>query len=162
MTLDIPNGRILSVIVLAPGNFKTKSVVPAMALAFNDKRNGLLLDNTKLEFKDEPRFVFTQATADEGAIVKEESYKGPRTSEALEQGRSYRDVDRTVKINLDILAAKINGRNMEVGTINGRVTLRGWVDTNDDKRRVGEIAIAASRLELVDNQLRVGQPVAIK
>ena len=31
--------------------------------------------------------------------------------------------------------------------------------TEEDKRRVGEIAIAASRLELVDNQIIVGRPV---
>ena len=50
---------------------------------------------------------------------------------------------------------------MEVGTINDRVTLRGWVNTDEDKRRIGEIAIAASTLkENVDNQITVGKPVA--
>ncbi len=74
------------------------------------------------------------------------------------QGSSYRDVDRTVLISKNIHAAKINARNVEVGTLNERVTLRGWVRTEADKRRIGEIAIAASRLELVDNQITVGKP----
>ncbi len=159
MTLDIPTGRILNVIVLAPGNFQTKSIIPAMALAFNPARDGLLLDDSKMEYADEPRYVFTAPAYGQDASSKEESYQGPHTGVALEQGTSYRDVDRTVLINQEVRVAKINGRNVQVGTINGRVTLRGWVHTDDDKRRIGEIAIAASRLELVDNQISVGKPV---
>jgi osmotically-inducible protein OsmY len=49
---------------------------------------------------------------------------------------------------------------VEIGTINGRVTLRGWVYTVADKRRIDEIAIGNSRLELVDDQITVGKPVA--
>ncbi len=33
------------------------------------------------------------------------------------------------------------------------------VHTDDDGRRIGELAIAASSLELVDNQITVGQPL---
>jgi sporulation protein YlmC with PRC-barrel domain len=162
LTFDLPNGRIRSVIVVAPGVAKTKSIIPAMALSFNADRDGLLLDNSKLEYDNEPRFVFEEAAHGQGASYQEESYSGPRTSVALEQGSSYRDVDRTVLINKNMREAKINARNVEVGTINGRVTLRGWVDTAEDKRRIGEIAIAASRLELVDNQIKVGRPGAGK
>jgi sporulation protein YlmC with PRC-barrel domain len=158
LTLDVAKGRILNVIILAPGNFKTKSIVPAMALSYNAARDGLLLDDTKAEFADQPRYIYTPARFGQDAYYHRESYKGPRTSEALVQGDSYRDIDRTVLINKNIRAAKINGRNVEVGTNNGRVTLRGWVYTADDKRRIGEIAIAASRLEQVDNQINVGKP----
>ncbi len=159
LTMDIPKGRIRSVIVLAPGNFLTKSVVPAMALSFNPARDALVLDDTKLEYADEPRFVYTAAAFGQDAYSREESYKGPLTSEVLVQGSSYRDIDQTVHINKEIRAAKLNNRHVEVGTINDRVTLRGWVDTNEDKRRIGAIAIAAARLELVDNQIKVGKPV---
>lgn len=159
LTLDIIQGRILSVIVLAPGNFKTKSVIPATALSFNGTRDGLLLDDSKVEYRDEPRYVFTEPAFGQKAHSEEETYQGPHTSVALEQGTAYRDVDLTVRINKDIRAAKINGRHVQVGTMDGRVTLRGWTETSDDKRRIGEIAIAASRLELVDNQITVGKPV---
>jgi hypothetical protein len=158
LTLDIPKGRILNVIILAPGNFMTKSIVPAMALDFNATRDGLLIDDTKKEFADEPRYIYTPAQYGQDAYYHRESYKGPRTAVALEQGDSYRDIDRTVLINRNIRTAKINGRNVQVGTLNGRVTLRGWVYTEDDKRRIGEIAIAAARLEVVDNQIYVGKP----
>lgn len=160
MTFDIPNGRILNVIILAPGNFQTKSIVPAMALSFNAERDGLLIDDSKREFADEPRFVFTEAAFGQDDSFQRESLKGPRTSVALEQGNSYRDVDRTVRINQDIRRSKVNGRNVEIGTINDRVTLRGWVYTAEDKQRIGEIAVAASTIpENVDNQILVGKPV---
>lgn len=156
MTLDIPKGQILSVIVLAPGNFKTKSVIPPTALTFNDAHNGLLLDDTKLEFANEPRFVFTEAAYGNEAHSKQEAYKGARTSVALEQGNSYRDIDRTVLINKEIRAAKLNSRNVQVGTVEGRVTLRGQVNSEAEKLQIGAIAVAASRVELVDNQITVG------
>lgn len=160
LNLSIPTGRILDVVILAPGNFKTKSIVPAMALAFNDKRDALILDETKEEYADEPRYVLTEAANGHAAYFNRESYKGPHTVGPLAQGSSYRDVDRTVLIQRNVRSARLNGRHVEVGTLNGRVTLRGWVYTAADQARIGEIAIAASRLELVDNQIVVGQPVA--
>ena len=160
LNFDICKGRIVSVVVLAPGNFKTKSVIPAMALSFNATRDALLLNESKIEFRDEPRYVFTEAAFGQKAHSEEESYEGPRTSVALEQGSSYRDVDRTIRIYKDIRAAKIDGRHVQVGTINGRVTVRGWVDSAEDQRRIGEIAIAAATLEQVDNQIVVGKPAA--
>jgi hypothetical protein len=160
MTYEFTKGRVLNVIVVSPGNLKTKSIIPATALSFNAKRDTLLLDDSKLEFSDEPRFIFLSPSANGSPVSQEETYKGPRTSVALEQGSSYRDVDRTVRINQDLRDAKIDVRNVEVGTLNGRVTVRGWVGTADDKRRIGEIAVAASHLELVDNQVTVGQPAA--
>lgn len=160
LTLDIPRGRILSVIVLAPGNFRTKSVIPATALSFNADRTELLLDQTKIEFRDEPRYVLTEAAFGQDAYVEQESYKGPRTGVALEQGTSYRDIDRTVQINREVRAAKVNARTVQVGTNEGRVTLRGWVNAESDKQRINEIAIAVARVEMVDNQITVGRPAS--
>jgi sporulation protein YlmC with PRC-barrel domain len=161
INLDITKGRILSVIVLAPGNFKTRSVIPAMALSFNTTRDGLLLDDSKLEYADEPRYVFIEPAFGQKAFSKEEPYQGPHTLVALEQGESYRDVDRTVRINKDIRAASVDSTNVQVATMNGRVTLRGWVNSEQDKRRISDIAVTDSRLELVDNQIVVGKPATI-
>jgi sporulation protein YlmC with PRC-barrel domain len=159
LNMDIAQGRILSVIILAPGNFQTKSVVPAMALSFNEARDGLVLNDTKFEVVAEPRYIFTAAAFGNEAYSHQEIYKGPHTNVALEQGRSYRDIDQTVRIHRDIRAANINSRHIEVGTLNDRVTLRGWAYSAQDKNRIVEIAIAAARVELVDNQLTVGKPV---
>jgi sporulation protein YlmC with PRC-barrel domain len=162
MTLDILKGRILNVIILAPGNLQTKSIVPAMALDFNAQRDALLLDDTKEEFADEPRYFYTAAAFGNEASSQREAYKGPRTLVALEQGSSYRDIDMTVRVFRGIRAAKLNGRNVEIGTIDDRITLRGWVYSADDKRRIGDIARAATLPELVDNQITVGRPLASK
>ena len=159
MTLDIPNGRVLNVIILAPGNFQTKRVVPAMALRFNAERDGLLLDDTKAEFADEPAYVFTAAAFGQESYYEREAYTGPRTNVPLEQGKSYRDIDCTVLIYKNIRAAKIDRSHAEVATINGRVTLRGWVKTADDKTKIFEIAATAAPLrENVDDQITVGKP----
>lgn len=162
LSLDIAKGRIRHVVVLAPGNFKTKTIIPAMALSFNPARDALLLDATKLEYADEPRYILTEAAYGQDAYYTEETYEGPRTTTALEQGTSYRDVDRTVLINKGIRAAKLAGSRVEVGTLHDRVTLRGWVASAKDKRRVGQIAVAAARAELVDNQIVVRKPTAAR
>jgi sporulation protein YlmC with PRC-barrel domain len=159
LTLDILKGRILSVIVVAPGNLRTASVIPARALEFNAARDALLLDDTVEEYANEPRYVYTAAAYGNAASSQEEAFRGPDPTAALEQGESHQDIDRTLLIYQNIRLAKIYHRYVQVGTLDGRVTLRGWVRTADDQRRIGEIAIAASRLELVANQLTVGRPV---
>jgi sporulation protein YlmC with PRC-barrel domain len=160
LTLDIPKGRILNVVILAPDDFKTRSMVPAMALSFNENRDGLVIDDTKRQFADEPRYLLTEGVNGRPDLAEEEPYQGPHTTVALVQGSSNRDMDRTKHIVANIRAANIDDRHVEVGTNNGRVTLRGWVATDADKTRIGEIAITESRLELVDNQIVVGEPLA--
>ena len=162
LTLDIASARIINVIVLAPGHIRTMSVVPAMALDFDSTRRALVLDQTKTEFAREPRYTETPAANGQQGSSVQESYSGPRTNVALEQGDTVRDEDRTAAIKKDIRASRIEARNVEVGTINGRVTLRGWVKSIEDQRRLGEIAVAASSVELVDNQITVGKPVKTK
>jgi hypothetical protein len=159
LSLDITQGRILSVIVLTPGNFRTKSVIPPTALAFNGARDGLILDDTKAEFAAEPHYVYTAAAYGQDAYSREESYRGPRTAVPLEQGTGARDVDRTAGIHRDLRASTIDDRHVQVGTLHERVTLRGWVETASERAEIGRIAVAASRLELVDNQILVGQPI---
>ena len=129
MTLDIPKGRILSVIVLAPGNFKTKSVIPAMALSFNATRDALLLDDTKLEYADEPRYVFTEGPS----ATRPTPRRNPTRVRTLRSRSNRAPVTATWTgrfASTGISAPrKSTCRHMQVGTINGRVTLRGWVDT---------------------------------
>lgn len=155
MMLDIPAGRILSVVVVSQGNFRIKNVVPAMALSFNAARDGLILNDSPQELEDEPRYFYTAAAYGQDAHSRQEAYAGPAADEQLTQGKSYRDVDQTVRIHRAIRATGIDCENIEVGTLHDRVTLRGTVATADEKRRIGDSAIGASRPELVDNQLSV-------
>lgn len=162
MALDIPNGRILSVIVLAPGNSRTKSVIPATSLAFSPQRNGLVLSETKQEFANEPRLVFNEAYFGKLSTYKEETFDGPAAKLALAQNAQSvnpNDLSQTERITQQIRAAQINGRNVKVGLTNGRVTLRGYTDTDEDKRRIAAIANSISGPQLVDNQIVVGKPI---
>jgi len=157
LTLDITQGRILSVIVGAPGNFRIKSVIPPTALAFNGARDGLILDDTKAEFAAEPQYIYTAAAYGQEANSREEFYRGPRTAVPLEQGTGNRDVDRTAGIHREVRAAALDDRPVQVGTFHERVTLRGWVETAAERDEIGRIAVAGSHLELVDHQILVGQ-----
>ncbi len=49
----------------------------------------------------------------------------------------------------------VNARNVKIITANGRVTLRGPVNTAEEKRVIGEIAGRIAQSENVMNQLEV-------
>ena len=58
----------------------------------------------------------------------------------------------------EIIAGKsmsVNAKNVKVITSNGRVTLRGPVNTAEEKRLIGDIANRIARTENVDNRLEV-------
>jgi osmotically-inducible protein OsmY len=81
-----------------------------------------------------------------------------QTLTPLDQGNSKADVDTTAQIRKEIIAGKnmsVNARNVKIITNNGRVTLRGPVNTAEEKRLIGEIAERIARSENVDNQLDV-------
>ena len=52
-------------------------------------------------------------------------------------------------------SAEVRGPNVKIITIDGRVTLRGPVNTAEEKRLIGEIADRIERSENVDNQLEL-------
>jgi osmotically-inducible protein OsmY len=49
----------------------------------------------------------------------------------------------------------VNAKNVKIITIAGRVTLRGPVNTTEEKRLIGDIADRIARPENVYNQLEV-------
>ena len=81
-----------------------------------------------------------------------------RTLTPLNQGNSKADVATTAQIRKEIIAGKnmsVNARNVEIITNNGQVTLRGPVNTAEEKRLIGEIAERSTHSGDVDNQLDV-------
>ena len=155
LNFDLAKGTVRSVIVRAPGLFKTSSVIPASAFDFNSARTGLLLDDTKREFANEPRIIVTEGANSQPGTSKEEPFVGEVSSGAATQGRSYADLDLTASISRKIRYAKIKGLSAQVTTMDSRVILRGTATTDAAKAHAGEIAVAASRLENVDNQIVV-------
>jgi osmotically-inducible protein OsmY len=72
-------------------------------------------------------------------------------------------VATTAQIRKEIIAGKnmsVNARNVKIITNKGQVTLRGPVNTAEEKRLIGEIANRIARSENVDNQLEVKLPPA--
>jgi osmotically-inducible protein OsmY len=49
----------------------------------------------------------------------------------------------------------VNAQNVKIITVDGRVTLRGPVNSEEEKRLIGEIADRIAHSENVDNQLDV-------
>jgi len=81
-----------------------------------------------------------------------------RTLTPLDQGNRQADIDTTVQIRKEIIANEnmsINAKNVKIITRNGHVTLRGAVNSPEEKQLIGEIADRSAHAGTVDNQLEV-------
>ena len=84
--------------------------------------------------------------------------RNDRALTPLDQGNSQTDLDTTARIRREIIATKgmsVDGQNVKIITINGLVTLRGPVNSNDEKRLIGAIANGIAPSGRVHNQLEV-------
>jgi sporulation protein YlmC with PRC-barrel domain len=84
-----------------------------------------------------------------------------RTLTPFDQGTSVADRETTAQIRKGVVAAtglSVNAQNVKIITNNGRVVLRGPVNSAEEKRRIGEIAAQIAKSENVDNQLEVTAP----
>ncbi|MCX6904810.1 MAG: PRC-barrel domain-containing protein [Verrucomicrobia bacterium] len=163
---DLTRGYIIHVIVLAPRLSLARNIIPARALRFNAAHDALCLDVSTQAFHNEPRFRYvngepgdykqekysnTKVAANEGVNTRQNVQEGTvSTYTPLAQGASFRDVDKTYRIYAAIRAdasLSQNAQNVEVGTLNGRTTLRGHVNTEEGKRAIGQIAANAGRPE---------------
>ena len=160
------------------------SVVPPTALHFNARHDTLQLDASKESLAGSPHFKggewpdFNQPdyvggvyrayhvepyfTTDAGTSVDNTRLnvrdRDSRTLTPLDQGNSQEDLDTTAQIRKEILAdddMTTNARNVKIITRNGHVTLRGPVNTAQEKARIAEIADRIASAGNVDNQLEV-------
>ncbi|MFT3828395.1 MAG: BON domain-containing protein [Opitutaceae bacterium] len=82
----------------------------------------------------------------------------------LDQGNNQADLDTTAQIRKELMAAarlSANAKNVKVITQNGHVTLRGPVETPEEKQLIGEIAGRIARPGNVANQLEVKTTAAV-
>ncbi len=159
------------------------SGVPPGALKYDADRSSLVLDVTKESLGRAPHFRneqwpdWGQPVYTEGVYraYRMEPYfstnrtesdktkanvrdRGSRALTPLDQGNGEGDVDMTSRIRKELLAQtglSVNARNVKVITVNGRVTLRGEVNTTAEKTRVAEIARRLATDGNVDDQLEV-------
>ena len=162
------------------------SAVPPTAFRFNDQHDTLQLDTTKERLTSSPHFQSGQwpdfnqpgyaggvyhaynvepyfnddATNEPNNTARNIRDRDSRTLTPLDQGNSPADIDTTAQIRKAIIAVdgmSINAKNVKIITMNGRVTLRGPVNSEDEKRQIGEIADRIAQSSNVDNQLEVTQ-----
>jgi hyperosmotically inducible protein len=181
--VDLPSGRVVAVIVSSGGFLgmgDELSAVPPTALRFTADGDTLQLDASKETLSNAPHFKanqwpdFTQP-AYAGEVYhayKVEPYfstevdntarnvrdRNGRALTPLDQGTSKADIDTTMQIRKEIIATKdlsVDARNVKIITIDGHVTLRGPVNSADEKRLIGEIANRIAGAGNVDNQLEV-------
>jgi hyperosmotically inducible periplasmic protein len=160
------------------------SAVPPTALQFSADRASLQLDATKQSLTSAPHFkanqwpdfaqpeqaggvyrayqvepyFATDATTDADNTGRNERDRNDQTLTPLDQGNSPADIRTTASIRKEIGAAanmSVNARNVKIITKDGKVTLRGPVNSAEEKRLIGEIANRIARAANVNNQLEV-------
>jgi sporulation protein YlmC with PRC-barrel domain len=160
------------------------SAVPPTALRFNAEHDILQLDASKEMLASSPHFkanewpdfrqpgyaggVYhaykvepyfnTDTTTDADNTRRNVRDRDNGTLTPLDQGNSHADVNTTAQIRKEIIAdsgMSVNAQNVKIITIDGRVTLRGPVNSEEEKRLIGEIADRVAHAGNVDNQLEV-------
>jgi osmotically-inducible protein OsmY len=80
------------------------------------------------------------------------------TKTPIDQNENQADVNRTAEIRKRVLDTKdmsVNARNAKIITANGKVTLRGPVDSEAERDTIAKIATDVAGEGNVDNQLEV-------
>lgn len=160
------------------------SAVPPTALKFTADRDTLQLDASKEALAKAPHFKgnewpdFSQPDYANGVYqaYQAEPYfrtnantradntarnvrdRNSNTLTPFDQSNGQSDVDTSAQIRKEITAdhnLSVNAHNIKIMTVNGRVTLRGAVNTAEEKGRIQEIADRVARPSNVDNQLEV-------
>ena len=160
------------------------SAVPPTALRYNTEHDSLQLDTSKEMLANSPHFksnewpdfnqpgyaggVYhaykvepyfnTDANAEPDNADSNVRDRDSSSVTPLDQGNSQADIDTTAQIRKEIIAANgmsVNAQNVKIITMNGHVTLRGPVNSEDEKRQIGDIANRIAQSSNVDNQLEV-------
>ena len=125
------------------------------------------VDNTRRNVRDRDSRTLTPSDRDNSQTVvnpdadntsRNVRDRNSQTLTPLDQSNNKSDVATTAQIRKGIIAEKnmsINAQNVKIITIDGRVTLRGPVNSEAEKRLIGEIANQSAPAVNVDNQLEV-------
>ena len=183
LMVDLDAGRIVTV-VLSSGGFlgvgDDLRALPPGAFRARDKDNYLVVNASKDVLTTSPHFKATEwpnfsdptysvsvyrayrvepyFSTDADNTKRNVRDRDDRALTPLDQGASAADVNMTRQIRKQILDEKtfsVNARNVKVITVNGRVTLRGPVNTEEERRMIGEIAQRLAPGASVDNQLEI-------
>ncbi len=83
--------------------------------------------------------------------------RGGLTKTPLDQNENKTDVKITADIRKQVVAAKMSvaAQNVKIITQDGKVTLRGPVNSDDERASIEKIAVTVAGADRVDNQLEV-------
>ena len=97
-----------------------------------------------------------------GACRREETVDTTQTTSAtvtpVDQKNDRADIDLTASIRKTLVADRdlsMNAKNVKIISRDGNVTLRGVVDSDDEKARIQEEAVRIAGVLNVDNELDV-------
>lgn len=78
----------------------------------------------------------------------------------INQNENQADIDVTANIRKRVVDTKmsVNAQNVKIITQDGKVTLRGPVDSADEKKQIEDIATEVAGAGKVDSQLEINQP----
>ncbi len=183
--LDLASGRILLVIIASGtylGLGDVLSPVPPEMFQSIEKTESLQLDVTHEKLRNSPHFISTQwpdyalpsrteeiyrnyriepyfkISADKDADNTARNANNRSALTPLDHGSSKADLDITTQIRKQIIAntgMSINAQNVKIITIEGHVTLRGPVNSIEEKQLIVKIADRIARAVNVTNQLEV-------
>lgn len=183
LIIDLPAGRIVHV-VLSSGGFlgigDALNAVPPSAFTYSVSQGALVLDVGKDQLAKAPYFKSAEwpdlnDLAYAGKVYRSYGVEPYFSTDAdntarnvrdrqenrltpIDQGTSDADVQTTRRIRQEILSAKtlsVNARNVKVITLNGRVTLRGPVGDEQEKKAIAEIATRIAKEGNVDNKIEI-------
>jgi sporulation protein YlmC with PRC-barrel domain len=180
--VDVSSGRIIAVII-SSGSFMGMdgelSAIPPTAFRFNTEHDTLQLDASKEMLSNAPHFKanqwpdFAQPGYDAGVYSayqvepyfaasttagRDDAARNDRALTPLDQGNNQADLNTTAQIRKDIIGddgMSVNAKNVKIITRDGQVTLRGMVNSDEEKHNVGEIANQVAHSGNVNNQLAV-------
>lgn len=107
---------------------------------------------------ERPASVNKPASPDNTAVNQRDASTNTKTP--IDQKENQADIDVTAKIRQQVLDVKdlsIDARNAKIITADGKVTLRGPVKSDDERRTLERIALAVAGEGNVDNQLEVAR-----
>jgi osmotically-inducible protein OsmY len=102
--------------------------------------------------------VNTNRTTDADNTAVNARDRNSHTVTPMDQGNSTADLNTTAQIRKQIIADKsmsVNAQNVKIITANGRVVLRGPVNSTDEKRHVCDLAKNVAGFQNVEDQLEV-------
>lgn len=187
LLVDLPAGRVVEVVVSAGGFLGVGddlNAIPPAAFRYNAERNALLLNATKESLTQAPRFKSSEwpEPTDRASVVSvyrhyqvepyfstdaDNTARNVRDREGatltpLDQGTGEADVTLTRNIRAALRKQEglsINAQNIKVITRDGKVTLRGVVETDEERRLVADIAARHGTAGQIDDQLEVKSAV---